>query len=130
MGFWGRLFGGHRSNANREVFEIEGDGDFEFDIVGEGRHQKTLMTIAGPKEPEGKRFLCKAVLVAEPDNKHDPNAVKCTINGRKVGYVPRQLAPRVKRMLKGRKVRVDALIVGGWDDGDGNTGHYGVKLDI
>ena len=37
------------------------------------------------------------VLVAEPDNAHDPNAVRVEIGGERVGYWPR-----------GRSVRLDA----------------------
>lgn len=33
--------------------------------------------------------LLKAVLVREPDNQYDPNAVRVDVNGVKVGYVPR-----------------------------------------
>lgn len=32
---------------------------------------------------------CPAVLVREPRNEHDPNAVAVWIDGRKVGYVPK-----------------------------------------
>lgn len=33
-----------------------------------------------------------AVLVHEPTNKHDPNAVMVTVRGRRIGYVPRRRA--------------------------------------
>ena len=40
-------------------------------------------------------------LEPEPDNKHDPNAVKVIANGQQIGYVPgyiaKSLAPRLER---------------------------------
>ena len=47
-------------------------------LVGEGRE---------------KRFV-QYEIVAEPENPHDANAlaVKCTLNGEKVGFLPREIA--------------------------------------
>ena len=42
----------------------------------------------------------------EPENPHDPNAVAVWAEGVKLGYVPRQLAPRVGELWNGRRLVV------------------------
>jgi hypothetical protein len=44
---------------------------------------------------EGAAFT----LQREPDNQHDPNAVKILHDGHHVGYVPAFLAPEVGRLI-------------------------------
>jgi hypothetical protein len=38
-------------------------------------------------------------LVREPDNPHDPNAIRVEWRGRKLGYLPRRDNPAVARQL-------------------------------
>lgn len=109
---------------------IKGDGEFSFDIVGESHYQRSLEAICGGKTPEGREHYCIARLVPEPHNPHDRNAIAVYINSAKAGYISRQLAPRMSKSMNGQVVTVDAVIVGGWRCGNGDEGHFGVKLDL
>ncbi|WP_366928655.1 HIRAN domain-containing protein [Paracoccus saliphilus] len=117
---------------------ISGPGDYEFDIVGESHYQAELTSLAGPKTEEGVELECDAVLMAEPSNPYDANAVAVLIEDKKVGYLSRADAARWTTQLDrmgwvGERVLVEALIVGGWlrkrrvkvDEGS-----FGVKLDL
>ncbi|WP_395543271.1 HIRAN domain-containing protein [Neotabrizicola sp. sgz301269] len=115
--------------------KLEGEGDFEFEIVGESHYQDALEVIAGRKEEEGKWLECEATLRAEPDNPYDKNAVAVFIRQKKVGYLSRADALAWKIALErrgyvGQDVTCDAVIVGGWKNKSGDEGHYGVKLDL
>lgn len=109
-----------------------GKGEFEQDVHGESHYQKALAKIAGPRVAEGKEFKCKARLVREPSNPYDANAVQVIVEDRLVGYLPRAEAKTFSHwcVSKGAaSVTCDALIVGGWDDGQ-SEGSYGIRLDI
>lgn len=93
-------------------------------VRGESHYQDALSDLCGGKIEGGHKFACEADLVPEPDNPHDPNAVAVFIQGRKVGYLPRQSARRFGKAAK----RCPAQIVGGWRDASGE-GHFGVELD-
>jgi hypothetical protein len=91
--------------------------------------------IVGGKGPESVRIPTQATLVPEPDNPYDPNAVAVYIAGRKVGHLPRPaaqaFAPVGRRLAEQRQVGAcSATIAGGWDRGDGDTGHFGITLDL
>lgn len=116
-------------------YEIEGAGDFDFEVVGESYHQEELDRICGGKTETGHRREVAALLVEEPANRFDPNAVAVIIDGQIVAHLTSEDAIDFRHLLahnklSGKPVKVDALIVGGWDRGDRGTGDYGVKLDI
>jgi hypothetical protein len=52
--------------------------------------------IVGDAQANIKKFGCKDIgsfaLVREPDNPHDPNAIRVEIGGLYLGYVPRRIA--------------------------------------
>ena len=60
-----------------------------FGIHGESHYQPALRRTA--EFATQRRF--RAILVAEPDNKHDPNAIAVYSQAGKLGYVPRKKAP-------------------------------------
>jgi hypothetical protein len=116
--------------------QLEGDGDFECEVVGESHHQGALNAIAGGKTSDGHEYPCQALLLAEPNNPKDRNAIVVTVNGHKVGYLNRQHAAVMSKIFKKHKLAgayAEAVIVGGWKR-EGrqrqSEGHYGVKLDI
>ena len=114
---------------------LEGDGSFSFDIVGESHCQAALDHIAGPKHEGGVEHECVAVLLPDDRNQYDENAVAVFIDGEKVGHLARRDAKAYRQFLAniGRPTAgagCRAMIVGGWDDGDGDEGSYGVKLDV
>lgn len=137
-------FGGARdssplpNNTSHGERRISGPGDFEFDIVGESHYQAELTRLAGPKTDDGVEVECDAVLMPEPSNPYDANAVAVLIEGEKVGYLSRADAARWDAQLNrlgwdGERVLIEALIVGGWQRKKGamvDEGSFGVKLDL
>lgn len=126
---------GRESKYHSPPREIPGPGTFSFDIVGESHYQRALRRIAGPKDEDGKQHRCVATLVLEDENPYDKKAVRVDINGETVGHLSKSDARRYRKTiaqlgLKSRRAKVQALIVGGWSRGGGDTGHYGVKLDL
>lgn len=119
-----------RAGQAGRVGSVVGPGKFEFDIVGEGSYQSALRAIAGAKTEEGVEHFCTAVLVLEDDNPHDSKAVRVDIDGRTVGYLSRKHAREYRKQVSRGTMTVPAVIVGGWKRGRGDTGHYGVKLDL
>ncbi len=129
MGFFSRLFG-----AN-VVGRIKGPQTYSFDIVGESHYQQALESICGGRTDESREKRVTATLTYEDDNPHDNNAIRVDIDGEIVGYLNRELARNYRKMMKeaghpGLKSKCGAMIVGGWDRGDGDTGYFGVKLDL
>jgi len=49
----------------------------------------TVRDVTGREIGKAEYQVLDAVLVAEPDNPHDPRAVAVTVAGRKLGHVPR-----------------------------------------
>ena len=137
-----KVFGGTRKptpGPRRAVRQMEGDGDFETDVVGESHYQDALAEIAGPKTEAGVDLEVKAQLVPEPDNPTDPQAVAVYIQGRKVGHLARDMAAQwvaiqARRGETGQVVEVDANITGGWrqalQGGGTSEGAFGVTLDV
>jgi hypothetical protein len=108
---------------------------FTFEIVGESHRQEALDDICGGKCEDGHKLQTTAELCFVEDNPYDPHAVGVFIHARLVGYVPRELAKQFRSEIlrinpEQRPVTCDAKIVGGWDRGDGDEGHYGVKLNL
>lgn len=56
----------------------------------------------------------KTELVPEPENPHDPKAIKVIMNGAHVGYIKAGSCARVKNLLaSGKVIRIDGSIGGG-----------------
>jgi hypothetical protein len=68
----------------------------------------------GSAQENIKRFGCKDIgsfaLVREPDNPHDPNAIRVEIAGFYLGYVPRHIAKDLAPLID-RGERYTALFV-------------------
>jgi HIRAN domain len=121
------------SATRLRLANLLGNGQYSFAVVGESHHQIELEEIVGGRTEESADFECAALLVSEPDNSFDPNAIMVFITGEKVGYLPRKAAARYNeaRQAHGIDLAVcDATIVGGWDRGDDDVGHFGVRLDV
>jgi hypothetical protein len=110
-------------------------GGIDVRVVGESYYQGALTAIAGGKGHDSVNIETQAALVLEPDNPYDPNAVAFHIAGRKVGHLSGTAAmaysPVGRRLAEQQQVGIcRAVILGGWDRGDLNTGHFGVILDL
>lgn len=108
----------------------------DFGAVGENNYQEALHAAAGGKTPEGplNRWVT-AQLVAEPTNKHDRRAVMVALDGRCVGYIPRDSTSPFHKVIQqlageGRPATCRAVITGGWWRSPTDEGHYGIKLDV
>jgi len=109
---------------------LSGAGDFDFNIVGESYRQDEIAAVAGGRTEDGVRLETHADLSPEANNPHDANAVAVSIDGHHVGYLSRADAIQYRTRFGTRKAMCGALIVGGWDRGGRDRGHFGVRLDI
>ena len=133
MGLLSWLFG--RKSEDRPKAKLTGPGTFSVDIVGESHYQDALEDICGGHLLEGHEKIVKAVLIHEDDNPYDNKAIRVDIQGKTVGYLSRENARTYRKKMKDAgypsiTATCSAKIVGGWDDGSGDMGHFGVKLDI
>lgn len=120
---------------------MKGNGTFSLNIVGESYRQQSLQSLAGQKIAGGHDIDCLAGILLDERNPHDKNAVAVFIvhaSGKitHVGFLARKMAVEYRKSLEqvggqnptGMLCR--AKIVGGWNDGGGDEGLYGVKLDL
>lgn len=92
-------------------------GDERVAAVGEASYQEALCSVCGSYRWEDVQFDCLAYLLPEPDNPHDPNAVKVMVEGQHVAYLSRGDAldyrAAVQAMFNQRKaIACDAMIAG------------------
>lgn len=125
----------HQDPHGLTAISAAGGPEYSVDIVGESHHQEALADIAGGYTTDGARVQATATLVLESKNRYDPEAVAIHINSKKVGHLSRENARRYRARLSelgtpDREATCPAIIVGGWKRRNGNTGHFGVKLDL
>jgi hypothetical protein len=119
-----------------DVPSITGPGNFDIEVVGESYYLKNFEKICGPRCADGVNLDVKAILTLEDSNQYDKKAVQVTINGHAVGYLAKDIAREFRGAIKAgglsayTSFECDAIVRGGWDDGKGDRGHYGVWLDI
>jgi hypothetical protein len=138
MGLFSWLFGSdERSSITKmQVADItNGPGTYNVDVVGESHYQKALERICGGRTENSQRLVVEAFLVLEDDNPRDSKAVRISIQGKTVGYLDRETARSFRKQIAGIRMtgvaaKCSAIIVGGWDRGGGDRGHFGVKLDL
>lgn len=108
-------------------------GSFPTQVVGESHYQKAIMAQCGGHTREGVEHECIATVRPDPSNAFDPNAVEVLIGGRRVGFLSREEAPRMKEALSAlglSSATCDARITGGWRTNQYDEGHFGVRLAI
>jgi hypothetical protein len=122
-------------NHSLEPVHLARGRGFTFEIVGEASYQAALDTICGGKCEDGYNLPVVAQLCFQEDNPYDSNAIMVLIDGKVVGYIPRDLAPEMRDAIlkldpEERPVTCDAKVVGGWIRDPNDEGHYGVKLSL
>lgn len=135
--FFDRLRGaGGRSAQTTSATAVLFGGNETLEVVGESYRQEELWRIVGGLRADYVRFDVHAVLVPDPANPHDPNAIEVRIDGTLVGYLSRQDAahyrPGVLRVMKenrGQFVALHGVICGGGPREDARIGFLGVFLD-
>ena len=119
-------------SASPEFRDLAGPGKYAVRVAGTSRYQAALLALCGNQRSRAaKPRKVTAQLWREPNNPHDPHAVRVAIDGETVGYLPRDLAPVFNELTAGRGevFRVKAMIVGGWKN-ERDEGTFGVRLDI
>jgi hypothetical protein len=102
--------------------------------AGESHYEDALETVASGRTCFGVRIpLITAELVREPTNPYDPNAVRVEANGRQLGYVAKEDAPRFHAVIdklaaQDRLTTCRARLTGGWDRGQLDRGSIGLQL--
>ena len=115
--------------------QLTGPGAFEYKIVGEAKYQRALETICGGRTEEGIKKNVQAILIPESYNPQDKHAIRVSIQGHTVGYLSKVNAKTYRKKMKAagfsaKPAACSAMIVGGWDYGRHDRGHFGVKLDL
>lgn len=124
------------SAQSSDIPRLRGNGRFAVEVVGESNYTSNFEAICGPRSRDGVDKQTRALLVLEHNNPHDRNAVRVSIEGMTVGYLSRSVALDFRRAIKSAGYSKHAIfdcaaiIRGGWDNGRGKRGHYGVWLDI
>ena len=117
------------------VAELAGSRTYEIEVVGTSHYQRALEAVCGGRSEESARVKTKAVLVLDDNNPYDSKAVRVEINRQVVGHLSRENARQYRMKLKESghpniTASCNALIVGGWDRGNGDRGYFGVRLDL
>ena len=140
MGLFDRLFGKSTSPVPKTApgAYVEATlytGGETLEVVGESHYQDTLWQIVGGPSDEHVRHYTVAVLLPEPDNPYDTNAVQVLIGGELVGYLSREDAavyrPGLLRLMESSGsglVALECAVCGGGERADG-LGLLGVFLD-
>ena len=85
------------ANAINLAPYLRGDGSFSQEVVGESFYKdefKRLDTYIKQVDPGEDEVVCQ--LVADPDNRHDSNAVKVMAGDLQLGHLPRDLAAELQ----------------------------------
>jgi hypothetical protein len=135
VGIGWMLFHRRPSSDQSEVGTLAGPGTFEVEVVGESHYQDALERICGGRSEDGAEKYCRATLILDDSNPYDKKAVRIDVDGATVGYLSREGAGVYRQRLKEAghprlRGTCDAVIRGGWDRGNGDTGNFGVRLDL
>ncbi|WP_156400342.1 HIRAN domain-containing protein [Caulobacter sp. Root655] len=122
-------------SQNVRKLRVVGKGGYPRDAVGESNYQEALSRVCGGHNRHGHELTTTGVLMPEPTNPYDPNAIMVTIGGERVGYLARDEAKRygdalVAAGFGGQSATVDVKVVGGWRTNQHDEGHFGVKLAL
>ncbi len=107
----------------------------EQEVRGESHYQDALAEVSNLADGVVRRRDVVAVLVPEPRNPHDSNAVRVEVFGRLVGRIPREDAAEMSPILlalqkSGMLVASQAEIVGGGIGRSGAWLSFGIRLGI
>lgn len=110
-------------------------GNEILEVVGESHYQDALWQCVGEDRAGWVRVRIQAMLVPEPDNLYDPNAIGVWVAGRQVGYVGRDdasvmIAGLTSLLASRRDIRIalNGVIAGGGSNA-GESGLLGVVLE-
>lgn len=119
---------------HQDVDALSFNGDHELEVIGVAPYQCNLWALVSHTDCYVREPV-HGFLVAEEGNPHEPTAVAVFIGGRKVGYLSRSEAARLRpgliRLVEHHQkpVALPGVIVGGGRRRDGRIGTLGVWLD-
>lgn len=125
MGLFARLFGGRKA----AWVTLKPGRGWVVEVVGESQYQDAIERSYVRHGGDGHDLKVTAAVVPEDGNRHDRNAVRVEIDGRTVGYLPREIAPDYRATMGRQPGTCSAKIVGGFMKDDGSQASYGVKLN-
>jgi hypothetical protein len=135
MGFLSRLLGRSTTPASTALVPTVFGGYETLEVVGESNYQDALWKIVGGFRRDPVRFSCTAVLLPEPSNHYDGNAIRVIAENHLVGYLAREDAavylPGLQRLIGSCEsgcVGLAGQVVGGGPR-RGGVGFLGVFLD-
>lgn len=114
-------------------YEPPQSAEFDFEIVGESQYKTALAGIiqaATQEEQDAGEIICTAQLQAEPENPFDPKAVRVTIGGQTVGYIPKSETARFHKLLKANEGVLTYMALVGWNPENIASGVVGVRLNL
>jgi hypothetical protein len=149
MGFLRRLFGGSSTHAAEELparerrdlrsqslpaghdYLIQGQG---LEVVGESQYRAAIERAVG-RRPEGHNDIVDAMMVWEPTNRYDPNAIAVQMDGQTCGYLARADAKRYRPVMEwcqseGFVPVVRGDVHGGFRQPDGTWADFGIRLYV
>jgi hypothetical protein len=121
------------ASSDTAVAFVRGGSD-DLEVVGESHYQQDLWLLSRATFGDAVRTEIVAVLVPEPSNPYDENAISVQIEGHVVGHLARPVAqaylPGLRKLMDslGGYVALKGVIVGGGQRGNG-TGFLGVWLE-
>jgi hypothetical protein len=129
MGLLKKLWEGEPATRDQSPAELgltpNGKDMVHVDVVGEASYQQQIRKVRDAvAQHQGQDPWFVVRFIAEPTNKHDPNAVKVVAWGKTVGYLPKAAAKRAQpRLAKtgGQQIGI-AQLMGGTSD----KPHFGV----
>ena len=130
MGFFNRRRQSESSQVETLIFDT-GECTELVAAVGESQYQDALRSLCGSQSWEDVRFDCVAVLVPQPTNPHDSNAVMVQVGAKLVGYLSRGDAVNYQVLIQEalpRVIQCEARIAGRGPGGD--TSNLGVFLRL
>ena len=75
------------------VYALKKKERYKFKVAGLSHYCENYR---GVIDPEGRLTVD---LIPEPDNPHDPNAIRVYMNGKHIGYVPKEKTAKVRKFL-------------------------------
>lgn len=117
MGLLDRFRGSRPSNELRTASAFLLEGDELVYAVGESNYQDALLGVCGARRGNAVAYDCIAVLVPEPSNSYDRNAVMVQVDGNLVAYLSREDAVAYRPAVQaaaasGRVIACNARIAG------------------
>lgn len=103
-----------------DAFVVLG-GDIDLPVVGESHHEAAVLVAAGERSPRRLHQVdlsVTAVLVPQPENPYDANAIAVFVAGNHVGYLSRYVAQRYQPHLlalerrHGKRIGLSGRITG------------------